>query len=75
MQSLSLPAGMRPIGAGGDDATNPVFLVAAVASLVLTLGLIWILAAQTFGPNAALTGYAALKGPNITPPPGLVSIQ
>ena len=75
MQSLSLPAGMRPIGAGGDDATNPVFLVAAVASLVLTLGLIWILAAQTFGPNAALTGYTALKGPDITPPPGLVSIQ
>ena len=74
MQALSLPAGMRPIGEAA-DSTHPAFLVAAVASLLLTLGLIWILAAQTFGPNAALTGYAALQGPDIAPPPGLVSIQ
>lgn len=73
MQQLALPAGMRPVGA--PDAVNPVFIVAAAAALLLTLGLIWILAAQTFGPNAAITGYTSMKGPDIAPPPGLVSIQ
>ena len=73
MQPLALPAGMRPLGA--PDTVNPVFTIAAAASLLLTLGLIWILAAQTFGPNAAITGYSAMKGPDIAPPPGLVSVQ
>ncbi len=73
MQPLALPTGMRPLGA--PDTVNPVFIIAAVASLLLTLGLIWILAAQTFGPNAAVTGYTAMWGLDIAPPPGLVSIQ
>ena len=73
MQPLALPAGMRSLGA--PDTVNPVFIIAAAAALLLTLGLIWILAAQTFGPNAAITGYTAMKGPDIAPPPGLVSIQ
>ena len=73
MQQLSLPPGMQPIGV--PDTVNPVFVVAAAVALLLTLGLVWILAAQTFGPNAAITGYTAMKGPDIAPPPGLVSIR
>ena len=63
----------QPIGV--PDTVNPVFVVAAAVALLLTLGLVWILAAQTFGPNAAITGYTAMKGPDIAPPPGLVSIR
>ena len=75
MQSLSLPAGMKPIAAIGPDTVHWAFLAAAVAALIVTLGVVWILAAQTFGPNAALTGYTALKGPDIAPPPGLTVID
>ncbi len=74
MQKLSLPAGMTPLG-GQADTPHWAFLFAAVAALVVTLGVVWILAAQAFGPNAAVTGYTALKGPDIAPPPGLTSLN
>jgi hypothetical protein len=75
MQMLALPGGRLPGEATGPGAVHWAFVVAAVAALVATLGVVWILAAQTFGPNAAVTGYTARSGADIAPPPGLVTID
>ncbi len=75
MQRLAVPGGFSQKGATGPDTANIAFILSAVAALIATLGVIWILAAQAFGPNAAVTGYTALLGADIAPPPGLVTID
>ncbi len=75
MQRLAVPGGFSPKGATGPDTANIAFILAAVAALIATVGVIWILAAQAFGPNAAVTGYTALLGVDVAPPPGLVTID
>lgn len=75
MQGMALPAGMRPIVAAGEDSVNVAFVIAAVAAAVVTLGVIWILAAQAFGPDSAVTGYTRAWGADITPPPGLTTLN
>ncbi len=70
----SLPPGMKPIGLVEAESMHVAFVVGAAAALIVTLGLIWILAAQTFGPNAAVTGYTHASGPDIPAPiPGTVN--
>ena len=75
MQMIALPGGRLPGAATGPGTAHWAFVAAAVAALVATLGVVWILAAQTFGPNAAVTGYTARSGADIAPPPGLVTID
>lgn len=70
---MAIPGAAAP--AVGPDTAHVTFIIAAAAALILALGVIWILAAQTFGPNAAVTGYAFSAGPDISPPPGLISIR
>ncbi|NLF21584.1 MAG: hypothetical protein GX590_00310, partial [Lentisphaerae bacterium] len=75
MQMIALPGGRLPGAAAGPGTAHWAFVAAAVAALVVTLGVVWILAAQTFGPNAAVTGYTARAGADIAPPPGLLTID
>lgn len=67
LQALTAPAGVRP-AAAGDEKVHPAVIAAAVAAVVVALGLAWILAAQTFGPNAAVTGYTRAWGPALPAP-------
>jgi len=59
--------------ASAPDTAHWFFVTAAVLAIVATIGLAWILASQTFGPNAAVTGYAQAYGPDLPSPiPGTV---
>lgn len=68
---LPLPAGMHPIA--GPDTAHWTFVLVASLTIILSFGLLWVLAAQTFGPNAAVTGFARPYGIDLPSPiPGSV---
>jgi hypothetical protein len=61
------------VAAVGPDTAHWFFVTAAVLAIVATIGLAWILASQTFGPNAAVTGFTKAYGPDLPSPiPGTV---
>ena len=65
----------QPVMALAPDSAHWTFIAASIVAMLLTIGVIWILAAQAFGPNAAVTGYSQRWGADIAPPPGLVIID
>lgn len=57
------------------DTVHPFFALCAVAAILVSLSIIWVLAGHAVGPNKSLTSLSAWPtGPNITPP-GLISID
>lgn len=57
------------------DKVNPIFLVAAVIGILAVINLIWIFAAQLYGPNAAVADFAALQGPSLPNPIGAMVVE
>ncbi len=71
LQSLAQTSGAA--AAYGPDTAHWSFVTAAVLAVIVTIGLAWILASQTFGPNAAVTGFTKAYGPDLpSPVPGTV---
>ena len=64
----ALPPGMKPIGMVETESVNVAFVIGAVASILVAIGLVWVWAAQAYGPNAAVTGYTRAAGPNLPAP-------
>ncbi len=67
LQQLSGFDNLAPVAA--PDKVNPVFIIAAVIALLASIDLIWVLAAQLFGPNAAVADFAQSQGPDVPNPP------
>ncbi len=61
--------------ASAPDKVNPIFLVAAVAAMLIGSILIWVLVSQTYGERGAAGDYARPAGPQIAPPPWLHPID
>lgn len=68
IQMMAIPGAMR--GVVTADTAHWSFIFISVVNVLVAIGLIWILAAQAFGPNAAITGYARAQGPNLPSPVG-----
>ncbi|MDD5705679.1 MAG: hypothetical protein PHR35_07120 [Kiritimatiellae bacterium] len=71
LPELALPPGMQRIApASGADKVHWVFLLTAAAAILVAVLLNLVLASQTFGPNAAVTGYSSPAGPDLPSPFG-----
>ncbi len=64
---------LTPIAA--PDKANPIFIIAAVIAIIMSIDLIWVLAAQLFGPNAAVADYATPQGPDVPNPPFALTVD
>lgn len=73
LQQLSGFDNLAPIAA--PDKVNPVFIIAAVIAILMSIDLIWVLAAQLFGPNAAVADYATMQGPDVPNPPFAMTVD
>ena len=73
LQQLSGFDNLTPIAA--PDKVNPIFIVAAVIAIIMAIDLIWVLAAQLFGPNAAVADYATPQGPDVPNPPFALTVD
>ncbi len=73
LQQLSGFDNLTPLAA--PDKVNPIFIVAAVIALLVAINLIWVLAAQLFGPNAAVADYATPQGPDVPNPPFALTVD
>ena len=73
LQQLSGFDNLTPIA--GPDKANPVFIIAAVIAILMAIDLIWVLAAQLFGPNAAVADYATPQGPDVPNPPFALTVD
>ena len=73
LQQLSGFDNLTPLAA--PDKVNPIFIVAAVIALLVTINLIWVLAAQLFGPSAAVADYAKRQGPDVPNPPFAMTVD
>lgn len=73
IQNLSAPdlgIARKPV-----EKVNPFFIVAAVIAIIITINLMWVFAAQAFGPQAAVADFATISGPNLPTPPGAQTIN
>ena len=57
------------------DKVNPFFIVAASIAILITINLMWVFAAQAFGPQGAVTDFRTLVSPNLPTPPGAMTIN
>ena len=73
LQQLSGFDNLAPIAA--PDKANPVFIIAAVIAILVAIDLIWVLAAQLFGPNAAVADFATPQGPDVPNPPFALTVD
>ncbi len=73
LQSLTALDNLGP--AVAPDKAHPIFIVAAVIAILLTITLIWVFAAQLFGPHAAIADYAIKQGPNVPNPPFAMTVE
>lgn len=73
LQSLSSIDSFGPVAA--PDKVNPVFIIAAVVAILVAIDLLWVLAAQLFGPNAAVADFAQMQGPNVPNPPFALAVE
>lgn len=73
LQSLSAIDSFSP--AKKPDKVNPLFLVAAIIGILVAINLIWIFAAQLYGPNAATADFAMRKGPDVPNPIGAMVVE
>ena len=73
LQQLSGFDNLTPVTA--PDKANPVFIIAAVIAILVSIDLIWVLAAQLFGPNAAVADYATVQGPDVPNPPFALTVD
>lgn len=65
--------GLPPMMMGVMDQVSPAFPIAAIAAMLAMIVLVWLLASQTFGPNASLT-QLSYGGPDL-PMPGSIEIN
>ena len=73
LQQLSGFDTLAPVAA--PDKVNPVFIIAAVIAILMAIDLIWVLAAQLFGPSAAVADYATRQGPDVPNPPFAMTVD
>ncbi len=73
LQQLSGFDNLAPVAA--PDKANPIFIIAAVIAILMAIDLIWVLAAQLFGPNAAVADYATVQGPDVPNPPFALTVD
>ena len=71
LQSLSSIDSFGPVVA----PDKVVFIVAAVVAILVAIDLLWVLAAQLFGPNAAVADFAQMQGPNVPNPPFALAVE
>ena len=73
LQQLTGLSNLPPIA--GPDKVNPIFIVAAVIAILAAINLIWVLAAQLYGPNAAVADFSQAQGPNVPNPPFALVVE
>ena len=73
LQQLTGFDNLAPIA--GPDKVNPIFIVAAVIAILVAIDLVWVLAAQLFGPNAAVADYTKAQGPDVPNPPFALVVE
>ena len=73
LQALSAMDSLAP--AAKPDKVNPIFIIAAVIGILVVINLIWVFAAQLYGPNAAAADFATLQGPTLPNPIGAMVVE